>query len=167
MVWYVVRTKSRRERWAAENVERQGCKFYLPCYGVLTAKRGKLQQLKPQILFPSYMFVQPPPDGRWRFLLSTFGVQTLIMWGKDSPAVMPEREIQRLMNRENEHGLVCLPDKSNFTVNETVSPRDGPFAGQRGLYQGMHESGREKVLLEVLGGRRTVLFDTDNLESVV
>lgn len=158
MVWYVLRTKSRRERWAAENVERQGCKYYLPCYEVLTPIKGKLHSLKPQILFPSYLFVQPREDGSWRFLLSTFGVQSMIMAGQESPAVMPEREITRLMARQDERGIVSLPD-----IDDEGNVVDGPFKGHKGLYKGMHESGRLKILLDVLGGQRTVLFNNSDV----
>lgn len=163
MVWYVLRTKSRRERWAAENVERQGCKYYLPTFEVLTPIKGKLQSLKPQILFPSYLFVQPREDGSWRFLLSTFGVQSMIMMGQESPAVMPEREIARLMASEGKRGVVSLPD--SYVVNDELKVVDGPFLDHVGLYQGMHESGRLKILLDVLGGHRTVLFNNSDVVS--
>lgn len=169
MPWLVVRTKSRRERWAAQNIEQQGCEFYMPCFEVTAPRNGRLVALKPKVLFPSYIFVNPP-DGRWRFLLSTLGVQTLIMWGKETPAVMPEREIERIRSRENKDGFVCLPDNSpievKFEIDEKIRIKAGPFEDHCGLYQGMDDRGREKVLLDVLGGRRVVLFDTDNIESV-
>lgn len=168
MPWLVVRTKSRRERWAAQNIEQQGCEYYLPCFEVLAPRNGRLVALKPKVLFPSYIFVNPP-DGRWRFLLSTLGVQTLIMWGNETPAVMPEHEIKRLRGNERD-GLVRLPDNSpaavKFQINEKLRVKAGAFEDQYGLYAGMDDRGREKILLDVLGGRRIVLFDTDDIESV-
>lgn len=158
--WIVARTKSRRELWAAENVVKQGFEFYLPRYEIRSRRKGQLDQIKSEALFPGYLFVKT--DGSWRVLLSTFGIQAVVLQG-DNPAIMPQSEIDRLTGITNQSGLVELPGR--FRVGEEVKIRTGPFAEHSGLYQGQTPSGRQKVLMELLGGKVNVLFDASTLEA--
>lgn len=157
--WIVARTKSRRERWAAENVQRQGFEFYLPQYEIKAKRKGNLSQIRSEVLFPSYLFVRT--DGSWRVLLSTFGISSIVLRG-DNPAIMPQNEIDRLRSSTNDAGLVQLP--GHFRINQEVRARSGPFKHNTGIFQGQTSSGRNKVLMELLGGKVVVLFDSDMLE---
>ena len=157
--WIVARTKSRRERWAAENVQRLGFDFYLPQYEIKVRPRRKLSYIKSEVLFPSYLFVFI--TGHWRVLLSTFGIASIVLRG-DQPAIMPVAEIERLQNR-TVNGLVQLPNA--YKVNQSVVVRSGPFAKHVGLYVGQTSSGRQAVLMDLLGGKVKVLFDLNMLEA--
>ncbi len=161
--WIVVRTKSRRENWAAENVQRQGHAFYLPRYEVPPTR--KIKEARAAVLFPCYLFVRI--DIQWKFLLGTFGVQAVIMGGSGEPAPMPQSEIDRLKQRENE-GLIKLPEKLDTAtlpnVGDTVKIIEGPFEGHFGLWVGQTNSERQRVLLDFLGGKRETLFDIRALE---
>jgi transcriptional antiterminator RfaH len=157
--WVVVRTKSRRERWAAENVQRQGCDFYLPQYEVPPSSNGRIKVARAEVLFPCYLFVRI--NQQWKFLLSTFGVTAVILQ-HDGPAVIPQQEIDNLMRRHDLNGLIHLPDK--FQLNQEVRVRGGPFKGHTGLWQGQTSSERQKVLIDFLGGKITGLFDKKLLE---
>ena len=158
--WVVARTKAQRERWAAENVARQGGTYYLP-----RLKPGKLAAHKPPpCLFPSYLFVQTN-DGQWRYLLGTYGVSGLVMTG-NTPALLPDSEIDRIRRREDNEGLIRLPSAPNkFQPGAAVRVTDGAFSGFRGIY---HEDGaqdRVAILLDYLGAKRKVLIGEDYLEA--
>lgn len=157
--WIVARTKSRRERWAAENVQRLGFEFYLPQYEIKVRGKKNLNQIRSEVLFPSYLFVKI--DGSWRVLLSTFGISGIVLRG-DNPAIMPQTEIDRLQGTANDAGLVQLP--GHFRVNQEVRARSGPLKNNTGIFQGQTSSGRNKVLMELLGGKVMVLFDSNMLE---
>ena len=161
--WVVAKTKAQRERWAAENVARQGFSYYMP----LTAPPKKPTTLrnkfpKPQCLFPRYLFVQT--DGRWRFLLGTFGVMGLVMQG-ERPAVMPTHEIESMKARE-ENGLIVLqqPAEHKFHPGDKVRINSGAFSGYVGMYD-LDPSARVRVLLDLLGRKTRVEIDDDCLEA--
>src|SRR5690606_37023711 len=98
--------------WAAENVERQGYKTYLPLVGERT-RNGLV--VRP--LFPRYLFVQT--NGQWRFLMGTYGVSLLVMDG-NKPAVLPDQQLEALRSREDLHGLVELPGPESLSIGQKV-----------------------------------------------
>ena len=157
--WIVARTKSRRERWAAENVQRQGYKFYLPQYEITSPIRGNLKKVRTEPLFPSYLFIEI--DGPWRVLLCTFGIAGIVLRG-DQPAVMPQSEITRLQIASDEAGFVQIPN--TYKEGQAVRARSGPFVGHIGLYAGQPVPGRHAVLMDLLGGKIKTLFDSEMLE---
>ena len=159
--WVAARTKSQRERWAAENVARQGGVYYLP-----RLKPGKLHPpAKPApCLFPSYLFIQT--DGQWRYLLGTFGISGLVMQG-GAPAILPDATIAAIRAREGNDGLIRLPDTpmNRVKAGDAVRVTDGAFSGFRGIYQNSGAQDRVKILLEYLGAQRTVLIGEEYLEA--
>ena len=160
--WIVVRTQPRRDRWAAENVERQGCGYYLPVYESQTGS-GKLRRSRAVPLFPSYLFVKI--FEQWRFLQGTFGISHVIMGSGGQPAGVLERHIDAMLRHEDKEGYVRLPKRQRFAVNEKVRVTAGPFVSQVGLWQGQTPAQREKVLIEILGGKISVLIDSNSLEA--
>ena len=162
--WVAARTKAQRERWAAENVVRQGGSYYLP--RLVPTKRplpGKAPV--PPCMFPSYLFVQT--DGRWRYLLGTFGITGVVMQG-GQPAILPETAIERIKAQEGSDGLVRLPNapESRFQPGEAVRVTEGAFSGYHGIYQNDAAQDRVRILLEYLGAKRTVLIGEASLEAV-
>lgn len=159
--WVVARTKALRERWAAENVSRQGGTYYLP-----RLKPGKLAANKPPpCLFPSYLFVQLRDDCQWQYLKGTFGVSGIVMQGS-TPALLPDSEIDCIRRREDNEGLIRLPSAPNkFRPGEQVRVTDGAFSGFRGIYQEDGAQDRVTILLDYLGAKRKVLIGEDYLEA--
>jgi len=158
--WLVARTQPRRENWAAENVMRQGCEFYLPKFELISART---REAKAVVLFPSYLFVFTA-NGQWRFLLGTFGIASVLMRG-ESPVPCPERYLAQMRGCEDADGFVVLPKRSRFAVNDKVMVTRGPFASKSGLWQGQTPAQRQQVLIEAMGGRIMVLIDVDSLEA--
>lgn len=156
--WIVAKTKGSRERYAAENVERQGYKTYLPRH-VVRRGRGSLYYSMTVPIFSSYLPVYIHDD-KWRFLLGTYGVTSVIM-RHDGPATLPLSVVARLRSMENENGLILLPA---FPIGAKVRISDGVAKDQFGIYQGQTPKERARVLMEWLGGKRTVEMDYDCLE---
>jgi transcriptional antiterminator RfaH len=161
--WIVARTCNGRESWAAENVHRQGRDFYLPRTISTIRRNGQLSAVA-RPLFPNYLFVKIH-DQQWHFLLGTFGVQAVVLSGA-RPSPMPEYAIEELRKRENREGYVLLPKKDTpFAIGEQLKIRKGPLANRIGIYEGMAAKDTQKVLLDFLGRKTSVLIATDLLEQ--
>jgi transcription antitermination factor NusG len=158
--WIVARTKPGREAWAAENVARQGYTYYFPR---ILAQRKRLARAEP--LFHCYLFVQT--SGAWKFLLSTFGVSGVVIFG-ETPSYLPQTEIDKFRALEVD-GLVQLPkidlSTQRFKPGQEVRVRGGVFSGFAGVYQGQDAREREKVLIDFLGRKTLVLLAPDIVEA--
>lgn len=149
--WLVATTQPRKERWAEENVRRQGFESYLPL--ITQRKRAKTVI---ECLFPRYLFVRT--TGPWRFLTGTFGVSGVVMSG-DHPASLSELDILRLRVQEDARGYVQLPatvTDERFKPGEAVRINEGVFSGYTGQYQLATAHDRVRVLLEYLGRQTPV-----------
>lgn len=164
--WIVARTQARRELWACKNIANQGAEYYLPLIASKLVRNGKVITSS-KCLFPSYVFVRMV-NGRWRFLLGTYGVLSVIMDGMQ-PAYMGDDAIQYLHSLESEDGLIHLADKPRkslvFSVGDKVLFVDGPFQGCKGIYAGSSSKHCEKVLLELLGRKTTVVVESEHIIS--
>lgn len=157
--WIVARTQPNREAWAAENVARQGHLHYIP--RILETKKS-VARARP--LFPSYIFVKT--EGHWRFLLGTFGIAGVVLFG-EYPAMLRDPIVENIRALEVD-GLVVLPAaperKSPFEVGTPLRVRGGIMSGCVGIYEGVDAKFREKVLLDFLGRKMVILFETKELE---
>jgi len=97
---------------------------------------------------------------RWRSIFSTVGVSRLICGG-DAPQAVPDRIVDALRAREDEAGLVRLDLRSG----DKICVLDGALAGCFGLYEGMKDSERVAVLLDLLGRKVRVIVDAEKIEA--
>jgi transcriptional antiterminator RfaH len=156
--WIVAKTKGNRERYAAENVHRQGYEFYLPML-VSYRGRGRLKHAIVTPVFPSYLFVQI--EDTWRFLLGTFGVTSIILNGK-APAILPLSVVTALKKRED-NGFYS---PAEMKQGSQIRISSGSFIDTLGIYQGQSAKERALILMEFLGGKRTVEIDNECIELV-
>ena len=161
--WVVVKSKHNREAWACENILRQLALPYTPRYAE-RVKVGGHYEIRPRLLFPGYIFVQTL-DGHWRFLIGTYGVASVMMVGKE-PAIVQDSEIAKLRNSEDADGLVQLPKfipNARFKKGDTVKITEGLYSGYAGVYDGIGPRDRERILLDYLGRKTTVLISSTDL----
>ena len=80
--WAAVNTQPHREALAIEHLQRQNFECYCPMVRKSVRHARKQHEvLRP--LFPGYLFVAIDPDiHRWRPILSTIGVRTLVRCGE-------------------------------------------------------------------------------------
>jgi transcription antitermination factor NusG len=108
--WFVVNTHSNREDLAGRNLANQGYEVYAPVLQKQIRHARRVRQvLRP--LFPGYLFVRSGPcEMRWRPVLSTLGVRSVVRngdetsqhkaeqsnaWRTSAPSAFQEREISR------------------------------------------------------------------------
>src|SRR5258706_8012290 len=159
MFWSVAITKPNNENRAEVNLARQGYLTYLPKY---LSKIGK--EIKVKILFPRYIFVRI--ENQWHRINSTFGVSRILLNNESRPAIDPDKIIDNLKLKEDNKGLISLPDPPKFRQGEKVRVVNHSLSGYIGIYQGMRGCDRARILLEMLGQSVPVDVDEKDLESI-
>ncbi len=145
--WVVVHTQPHRERIALDNLCRQEFRAYCPLVRKRVTHARRAQDVL-RSLFPSYLFVQLDPDvQRWRPILSTIGVRTLVRCG-ERPATIPDEFIDSLKAREIE-GAIIRP-ASPYKIGRQVRVAGGAFDGLVATIVEMDERDRLVVLMDIL-----------------
>jgi len=156
--WYVVQTHAHAEGKAAAHLLRQGFDAYLPRY-LKRRRHARRIETVAAPLFPRYLFVTVDMVcQRWRAIHSTIGVTRLVCNG-DDPVPVADDVIATLRARENGEGFVTLRQLPRFALGEKVRVLDGVFADCLGLFDGMKDSERVAVLLDLLGRKVRVVLN--------
>jgi len=154
--WTVAITKPNNENRAELNLARQGFIIYLPKY---LSKIGK--EVKVKILFPRYIFVRI--ENQWHRINSTFGVSRLLLNNESKPAVVSDKIIDNLRLKEDNKGLISLPDPPKFRQGEKVRVVNPSFEGYDAIYDGMRPNERARILIKMLGQQVQVELDEKDL----
>ena len=159
--WYVVQTRPRAEGKAVANLARQGFATYLPRY---LKKRRHARRVETVLvpLFPRYLFVAVDmATQRWRSISSTFGVTQLVCNG-DDPAPIADDIIDDFAAVKTNMEWFVFPRGLALRPATGFVSLDGAFADCIGLFEGMKETERVSVLLDLLGRKVRVLLDADS-----
>jgi transcriptional antiterminator RfaH len=158
MYWGIATTKASRENTAAENLQRQGYKIFLPKY---IQRVGK--EVRVRVFFPRYIFILI--EDQWHSINSTFGVSRLIL-NETKPARVPDEVIQDIRSREVK-GLISLSEPDKFKIGENVILADGPMASYTAIYNGkIRDSERVRILIDLLGRKVSLEVDEGTLTAV-
>jgi transcriptional antiterminator RfaH len=156
--WYVVQTHGHAETKALTHLARQGFTAYLPRY-LKRRRHARRIETVAAPLFPRYLFVTVDMMcQRWRSIHSTIGVARLVCNGED-PVPLADDVIETLRAREDGQGFVTLRQRPRFALGEKVRVLDGVFADCLGLFDGMKDSDRVAVLIDLLGRKVRLVLD--------
>jgi transcriptional antiterminator RfaH len=162
--WYVAQTHPHAEAKAAVHLDRQGFRIYLPRY-LKRRRHARRIETVAAPLFPRYLFVAiDPATQRWRAIQSTIGVTQLVCRG-EVPALVSHAIIADLRSRETDDGFVRLDQQPKFKPGDKVRLLDGAFTDCLGLYDGMRDSDRIAVLLDLLGRKVRVMVDLQSVAA--
>ncbi|MDR2209618.1 MAG: transcription/translation regulatory transformer protein RfaH [Azoarcus sp.] len=163
MHWYLIHTKPRLEKYALENLERQGYECYLPLYPAERLRSRKLTVIDVP-LFPRYLFVRLDPEGfgkSWGPIRSTRGVSQMVHFGQ-RPALADDTLIALLKSREQS----CQPEPERlFEQGNIVRITGGPFANIEAIYQMPDGKCRALVLIELLNKPTSMRVDLASLRK--
>jgi transcription elongation factor/antiterminator RfaH len=147
--WYAVHTQPNREFRAKNQLENQAFQVFLPKRLKTVRHARKLTNVTAPF-FPRYLFVRLDLTRQgWRSVNGTFGVSSLVMQG-DLPHPAPRGVVEAMIASVDAAGLLCLEE--NLTVGSQVRLAAGPFAEKLGILDRLDDSGRVRVLLEIMGG---------------
>ena len=146
--WYVVNAQPGAETKAAQHLEWQGYRVYLPRWRKRRSHARRVEWIAAP-LFPRYLFVGFDIEHtRWRAIHSTFGVSQLVC-NAGLPAPVPEGIVESIRSREAENGLIEIAPR--FRKGERVIVGEGPFLDQVGLFERTDDAERVTILLSLLG----------------
>jgi transcription antitermination factor NusG len=144
--WAVAVTEPLGEAKAAFHAHSSGFQVYLPKF--LSQKNRVVP------LFPRYLFVRA--GDRWRQLLSTIGIQSVVLAAK-GPALIDDEIIAEIRNRCDKDGVFIPPPRPRmFRRGQVVRVNVGPMIGLSGIVHRMRGKDRVEILLSLLGRRTTV-----------
>lgn len=145
--WIVVTCQPHKESVALENLHRQGFTCYAPVIRrQVRHARRTYEVVRP--LFPSYVFVALDfARQRWRPLLSTRGVRSVVCCGEE-PSVLRGEIVESLRTREIDGAIVrpCEP----YRIGQRVRITKGSLDGLVATIVDLDEKDRVVVLLDML-----------------
>ena len=146
--WYAVHTLPFAEKRAEAQLNNQQFRTFLPKRQKTIRHARKLRTVIAPF-FPRYLFVVLDLSRhQWRSVNGTFGVSSLVMAG-DLPCPAPHGIVESMLAVADADDLLQL--QPNLKVGATVRLAAGPFAEQLGILDRLDDSGRIRVLLNILG----------------
>ncbi len=150
MSWYAVHAQPNSEEKACAHLQRQGYEVFLPRYRRwIRHARRRLVVARP--LFPRYLFVGLERNQmRWRPILSSPGVATVVRAGDEPAAVAPG--IIDALRREVASGVFDrIAPSADFRPGDKVRITEGVFQDLVGQLIHADDLERVCILLDLLG----------------
>jgi transcription antitermination factor NusG len=150
--WYVLHTKSRREKKLAERCRQLSIRHYLPLRKNITGRRGR-RQISDVPLFPSYIFSYLDRTERYDLLCSGHIANVL-------DVVDQEGLLKDLWNIKDacDRGVFLEPS-SIIKKGQRVRIMDGPLVGLEGVVK--RHSGRYRLILHIECIQQAVACEID------
>ena len=161
--WGVVQTHPQAERWARDNLQRQGYPVWWLTRTV-TRRDPATRTMSRSVdvpLFSSYLFVAVPLS-HWAPIAHSRGVNRLMMAGPN-PYILPDGAVSALRGVEA-LAATRLPKGPHWASGDAVAPRVGPFSGLPGVVLSTEEETAVVGIL-FLGQLREVRYPFDALAT--
>ena len=162
--WLCARTLPHKERFAEENLAKNGLTVYCPRYQKWISS-ARQNQFVNRPLFPGYLFVRKGED------LSLFGILkrspgiSTIVGVRNSFSLLSDSIISNLKNRHNESGFIEI-NQNNFKKGDRVKLTDQRFSDIEGIFEEQDDLRRSVILIKMLGKAHRVKVLTNYLEIV-
>jgi transcription elongation factor/antiterminator RfaH len=158
--WYAVHTLPFAEARAEGHLNRQGFRTFQPKRHKRVRHARKLSTVEAPF-FPRYLFiVLDRTRHRWRSVNGTFGVSRLVMQD-DEPHPVPGGVVEALIAAADSRGILQFASK--LQVGGQVRLMAGPFAEQLAILHELDDSGRVRVLFDILGRQVTISTTANNI----
>jgi transcription elongation factor/antiterminator RfaH len=158
--WYAVHTLPFAEARAERQLQRQEFRTFQPKRYKTIRHARKLSTVEAPF-FPRYLFIVLDLDRhQWRSVNSTIGVSRLVM-RCDEPHPVPRGVVEALIEATNARGILQLGSK--LRLGEPVRLMAGPFAEQLATLDHLDDSGRVRVLLNILGRPVAISTEANNV----
>jgi transcription antitermination factor NusG len=158
--WYAVHTLPLREAYAQGHLRNQAFRTFLPKRRKTIRHAHKLRAVE-AAFFPRYLFiVLDLARHQWRSVNGTFGVSRLVMRG-DEPNPVLCGMVEAMIATADDGGI--LQFGQSLKVGASVRLLAGPFSEQLAVLDHLDDTGRVRVLLDILGRQVPIATDSSNL----
>ncbi len=146
--WFLVHTQPKSERKAEMHLGAQGFRTHLPTIQKTIRHARQLRTVRAP-LFPRYLFlILDPQRDRWLSVQSTVGVSSLFTCD-NRPIPVPAGIVETLIENTDEANLTLFT--CGLVAGQSVRILRGPFADFVGTLERLDETGRVRVLLDMMG----------------
>ena len=158
--WIVAHCHANAEFKAEVHLKRQGFDVFLPRYKT-TRRHARRVETVIRPLFPRYLFIKfDEQTTHWRPIRSTVGISHIISAG-ERPLIAPPWVVEQLRQRQDDDGMFSSVPKLRFEKGDAVQITDGAFSDRRGIFDGLNNSQRVAVLLDVMGRQVRTLVPSE------
>ena len=159
--WYVVKSKTRKESVALEQLSRQNFVCFYPRM-MVRRKRGSRYVRVVEALFKNYLFIKLDLSQQdISPIRSTRGVQELVRFGNKLVPV-PPAIIASIKSRVDENEILTI-DAAHFRCGQKVTIEMGSFAGLEAIYCEPKGENRALLLINLLGRMQRVVVPMDTV----
>jgi len=144
--WYLIKTKSRQEAIATQNLTNQNFDVFFP---------KAVIKNKTTPLFPSYLFIElDDKTQNWTPIRSTKGVSNFVRFGL-SFAKVPN-QIINLIKTQQQQTIEKMIDICSHHKGDHLEIQTGVFKGQQVIFQNYNSNDRVTVLLKLIGQQQEI-----------
>ena len=154
--WYLIKTKSRQEKIAKQNLKNQGYEAFCP--------NAKINNPL-VVLFPGYLFIQlNEKTQNWSPINSTKGVSHFVKFGLNF-AKVPTNVIEFI--KTNQHITAeKLKNLYKFKPGDNVQIIDGVFENYMAIFKCYKPDDRVILLLNLLGREQTLSIKKESVTTL-
>ena len=151
--WYLIKTKSRQEKIAKQNLKNQGYGSFCPIVKI----NNRLV-----VLFPGYLFVQlNEKTQNWSPIKSTKGVSYFVKFGSNF-AKVPINVIKFI--KTNQHITAeKLKNLNKFKPGDKVQISDGVFKNYMAIFKCYKPDERVLILMNFLGHEQSLSIKKESI----
>jgi transcription elongation factor/antiterminator RfaH len=158
--WYAVHTLPFGEARAEAQLQRQEFRTFQPKRQKTVRHARRLSTVEVPF-FPRYLFIiLDLARHQWRSVNGTFGVSRLVMRG-DQPLPVPRGVVEALIAAADAGGILQFARK--LQVGGPVRLMAGPLAERLAILDDLDDSGRVRVLLDILGRQVVISTEANNV----
>lgn len=164
--WILAYCHPREEFRARDSLERNGFAVYLPTRQKLTRPRGSTKLVLAEVpRFERYLFVGMQEDMRWRRIMATPGVASLIASSTGVPSLLPLRLIEEI------RAIIALEPKPDPKARPKWGEGDllvvlsGIYAERRAVFD-RWEGEQAAVFLQMFGRAVRMRIDPKLLDAI-
>lgn len=140
--WYLIRTKTGRERWVRDQLCAKAAEVFLPMLRAKSPRWGRMA-MSVGPLFPCYLFARFDLVSCYFDIRYMAGVRAIVCAGAD-PLVVPDPIIAEI-RRRGKDGIIEIAEQP-FGSGERVMVVDGPFRGFEAIFD-RYLSGADRVAI--------------------
>lgn len=146
--WYVIKSQFAQEKRAEAHLLNQGVECYLPLFTCQLLAGGNVKPVKPQPLFPGYLFARfDPEEIHTTTIKATRGVSTIVSFG-NRIAVIGDAEMERIKGGAESAAQAGMQAPVH---GDSVLITNGTFEDMEAIWHEPQGAKRAMLLLNFMG----------------